>query len=782
MNVTTYLKIVSFFFLPALIPLTGCISDPVHRISFSPDKDTLIGPGDTLSLCINYPAQPWGGFFCNVDNVRYRAANGNTFYLTWPVTDTGEHVVVLGVEQEKYLPDTIIVVVRADRPHVKIEGPSQAIVNDTVIFHVKGSDDDGSVARYLWSIDKNGDFWQTDTIDSFKVTWGVTQPGIHVVRVKGIDDDGLISDPDSTVINVITLRPSVFLSHDTSVFCNDTLILASSASDSNGKIIGYKWTVDGSTDSSSSDTLVLSWNIKSAGKHVVTVVAVDNDSLESVPDTMVIDVKPGIPVADLMKDTAIFINDTLKLKTFAYDSNGIITGYVWTVDGKTSENNSDSLLLRWDINSIGRHMVIFSAFDNDSLQSEPDTVSIEVLAGFPTIIPIADTVLTGNDPVTVNCIAFDTNGIITGYVWDLDGKGWKDTSANPQKTIPFTGNRSVRVLMGAIDDDGLLSADTFNIIFNCPPEINIVKPKMSDTLIFGERQFPVSFKFETLINDPDSDSVSVSMYLKESGDYHQVYSGDGDSIVIKIESPGEILWRISAQDKFGNKQQKEGTLVIIREHTICFFGHSIVAGDGGDRKAGGFRAGVLKGLGDSLGPFESIKAVGPFCTSNMKDYVSDDSCMAISGTVARDMRYVFKSFPKFEADIWVCMMGANAEYKNPELQNTLALIDEMFSRNPQSRIYVLNSPPFPEPSQWESANWSLSIFNQGLSEGVSGREADGYKIALVDVFTLLTNDGEFADTLFFDHVHPNQAGYNIMSEGILQIMHSPDSPAVLPDK
>jgi len=782
MNVITYLKSVFLFSLLSLFSLSGCISDPTHRISFSPDRDTLIGPGDTLAINIDYPAQPWGGFFCNVDNVRYRIANGNTFYLTWPVSDTGKHVVVLGTESDKYYHDTIIVFVKADKPHVKIKGPAQATVNDTVIFHVKGTDNDGSITQYMWSIDKNGDFWHTEKKDSFKVVWGISDSGTHVVRVKGIDNDGLISDPDSTVINVITLCPIVSLSHDTSVFCNDTLILISSASDHNGKIIGYKWTVDGSLDSSSSDTLILSWNTKSAEKHLVTVVAVDDDSLESLPDTMVIDVKPGIPVAEPVNDTTIFINDTLKLKTVAYDSNGTIIDYRWSIDGKISGNNSDSLLLCWDINSTGSHVVIFSAIDNDSLQSEPDTVLIEVLPGYPVIVPVADTVLTGNDPVTVSCIASDINGVITGYVWDLDGTGWKDSSANPQKTISFTGNRSVRVLMGAIDDDGLLSVDTFNVSFNSPPEINIVKPKLSDTLVFGEQQFPVLFEFEGLITDPDSDSFSVSLYLRENGDYHQVYSGDGDSMAIRIESPGEILWRISAQDKFGNKQQKEGALVIIRQHKICYFGHSIVAGDCGDGKAGGFRAGVLKGLRDSLGPFECIKAVGSLCTRNMNDYRSDDSCLAISGTTARDMKYVFKSYPDFKADIWVLMMGANSEYKNPELENTIYLIDEMHSRNPQSRIYVLNSPPFPEPSQWESSNYYLNIFNQELSDSVSVRESEGKKIALVDVFTLLTNEGELDQTLFHDHVHPNQTGYDMMSEEILRIMFSQDSPAVLPDK
>lgn len=58
------------------------------------------------------------------------------------------------------------------------------------------------------------------------------------------------------------------------------------------------------------------------------------------------------------------------------------------------------------------------------------------------------------------------------------------------------------------------------------------------------------------------------------------------------------------------------------------------------------------------------------------------------------------------------------------------------------------------------------------------RKSEGKEIALVDIFTLLTNEGEFDQTFFYDNVHPNQTGYDMMSEEILQVMLNPDSPAV----
>ncbi len=783
MYMTSILQLLLCFLVYTVFLFTGCVNDPSikpQRISFSPDKDTLIGPGDTLSFCFEYPAERWWRYYLRIDSTGYKITEGNICDLTFPVSDTGDHIVVLGVlDSDKFLPDTVVISVRANKPKVEIGGPSQVVVNDTAVFYAKGSDVDGSVIRFLWSIDKKGEFWYSDTVDSFKVTWGISEPGSHIVRVKGIDDDGLVSSTDSLTVNVISLHPTVLLPADTSVFANETLIVVSSGADSNGEVTHYRWTVDGGAVSSSSDTLILNWGVKGAGEHKVVVASVDDDSLESQPDTMIIHVKAGYPVINPIQDAAIYVNDTLNLKAVAYDSNGTISGYRWTIDGVASANNSDTLSLCWNVNSYGKHIVTVSAFDNDSLNSGQDTIIIEVLPGFPVIIPVADTVISANDSLTVNCFAYDTNGIIAAYLWDIDGNGWEDTSTVPRKVISFTGKKMMRVMVGALDDDGFLCTDTFNVTFNLPPEITFIKPEMTDTLFLGEQQFPSLFKYEAAVSDPENDSVVVSLYLKESGDtFQSVYSGNGDSMAILINSPGEYQWKILMEDGFGNKKNAEGILVVIREHTICFTGHSIVTGVGGNDNDGGFRAGVLKGLRDSLGQYERLKAVGPLCTYNMNSFPTDDSCLAISGTVARDMSFVFKSFPGLKADIWVFMMGANAEYKSPELNNTISLIDVMLSRNQQSRVYVLNSPPFPETARWESANQILPSFNLGLANAVADRKMNGYKVELVDAFTHLTNEGVLDSALYTDHVHPNQDGYGILSQAILQVMYTSDSPAI----
>lgn len=776
-------KLLPLSFLYAVLMITGCIDDPPkpQRIAFSPDKDTLIGPDDTLLLCVDYPDQRSLRYYWKIDDVQCEITDSNVFYATWAVCDTGRHNIVLGVlDADNFIPDTISITVRGSNPQVKMSGPLKVIVNDTAVFHAKGIDRDGSVKSYLWSVDKKGNFWYSDTSDSFKIAWRLFESGLNIIRVKGIDDDGLVSNTDSLIVNVVKLHPAVkLLSADTAVFSHDTLLLKCTASDSDGQVIRYKWSIDGNAFPGISDSLYLSWGVESAGKHIVTAVSIDDDSLQSVPDTVVIEVIPGYPLIGPLPDASIYINDVLKLKTSAFDSNGIVTGYLWTVDGKNTAGG-DSLLVSWNRHSYGRHTVIVRAVDNDSLKSDPDTVLIDVKAGFPVIVPVRDTVLSTKDTMVVTCFASDTNGKIVSYMWDLDGNGFGDVSSLPQKTIRFTGKNNMSVKIEVLDDDSLLCIDTFTVIFNNQPEIKVIKPHDRDTLWLGEKQFPGVCKFEAEVSDPDSDSVSFSLYLSENGGpFQQLYSGKNDLINITVNSPGEYHWKVAVQDDFGNKKEKEGVLTVIRQHQICFAGHSIIVGNCGDDNTGGFRAGVLKGLRDSLGPFESLKAVGPITTTYMINASVDDSCLAFSGTTARDMSYILKSYPELKADIWVLMMGANSEYKSPELNFTISMIDTMYNRNQKSRIYVLNSPPFPNIPRWEPANTTyLPAFNEDLYDAISTRKGNGYLITMVDAFTLLSNEGEFDSTLFCDHVHPNQTGYDLLTEEILKKMFSSDLPSM----
>ena len=184
---------------------------------------------------------------------------------------------------------------------------------------------------------------------------------------------------------------------------------------------------------------------------------------------------------------------------------------------------------------------------------------------------------------------------------------------------------------------------------------------------------------------------------------------------------------------------------------------------------GGFRTGVLAGLRDSLDRFERIRPVGPFVTGNMSGNQIDDSCFAISGSLALEMYLLLEhAYPTLTADIWLLMLGVNGSFDGKETSATHSIIRAIFTRNPDARLYVLTSPPYTEH------NLSPILFrnyNTRLRDTVAYWAANGYGAHIVEADSVLSDGATIYDPLFSnDVVHPNQAGYDAVGGEILDVM------------
>ena len=282
---------ISFYNLPILLLLFffQCVNNPSQmepqNIVLNIERDTTIGPGDTLLLIIASPEKD-PPYFWVFDNETVDTTYKSYYPVVWPVSDTGKHTVaVLTPDLHMYIPETLTITVRGIRPNVKIEGPSEAVTNDTTVFHVSGTDHDGFILTYMWSVDKRGDFWSSDTSDSLVATF--PEAGPQTVRVRALDDDRLSSYTDSLQVNVVLkslYAPEVEIEGPAEVDAKDSVIFYANGTDRDGSIEKYYW----STDklgllwfSDTSDSFVVMWNISEAGPQTVRVRAVDDDGLSS---------------------------------------------------------------------------------------------------------------------------------------------------------------------------------------------------------------------------------------------------------------------------------------------------------------------------------------------------------------------------------------------------------------------------------------------------------------------------------------------------------------------
>ena len=201
-------------------------------------------------------------------------------------------------------------------------------INDSITITATGIDN-GKVVKYFWA--KNGATY-SDTTDSgsLKVAWPDT--GRRVVRVMAIDNDGVVSAPDSCVVTVLLDPPVPNAGQDTTVSINDTVRLHGSATDRFGYITSWAWDI-GNTGTfitkSRGDTIIVAPS--SENLNYLCVLRVTDDDGNVAKDTVKIIVLQDAPVANAGQDTTVSVNDTIRLHGSATQQFGSIVKWEWKI-------------------------------------------------------------------------------------------------------------------------------------------------------------------------------------------------------------------------------------------------------------------------------------------------------------------------------------------------------------------------------------------------------------------------------------------------------------------
>lgn len=304
-------------------------------------------------------------------------------------------------------------------PEVTLMSNTSININDTL--KVKAvAEDNGEITAYIWA--RNGIIF-SDTTDTGMLHVTYTKSGRSVIRVKVLDDDGLVSRVDSCVVSVTLDAPVLEPASDTAVNINITksveITVVASDTNATGKIKRYYWDTgaDGWDDSTKSSK----YTVKTEGTGIVTVWwgARDDDGIFSF-DTFTVDFvnrKPGQPRLTAPKDYLGWVN------------------YNW-------------------INNKGTLPLTMSAYDPDSLE---DTLTFSLLTGTQ-----ADTlfdVYTGTDTIfNLRNVGLSERVYYRLIVRDVCGDSAvssgsflsPDSSLPPEGMVYITGGT---FLMGSLDGE-----------------------------------------------------------------------------------------------------------------------------------------------------------------------------------------------------------------------------------------------------------------------------------------------------------------------------------------
>jgi hypothetical protein len=708
--------------------------------------------------------------------------------------------------------DSVHVKVVLDPPRVAIVHDTIVPINDPAVLHARGTDTNGYIVKYVWALDGTN-FADTTAGDSIAHVYSRADTGKNiVVLVKAFDDDTLVSNVDSVHI-VVRLKPSpsVSITADTSVFINDTFNIAAKGveSSSNSPVVEYVWAVDKPLfgDTTKASLKPLSFGRLGAGRHVVRVKAVDRDTMESLAESLVVQVRLGTPVVVAMKDTAVFINDTAFLHASGMDTNGTVVRYIWSFDGGPFTDTTTAGAARkvWAKQEAGLHVIRVIGIDDDTISSAPAPCTVSVRLGTPVIQTVHDTAVPWGTTVAVVISANDTNGTIVEYLEDSAGTGtWSDSSTHD--TLRFTSNMHCRkiAVVGVRDDDGLVAKDTFYIDFKSVAcSLTVQGPKIADTVLvnsFVSKKVNTAFSLSAFRSDGKADTFTYSFLSGLSpSTLVETYRGNNAACTLKTLDSGTYYWKSMAFDGHNDTVSTPVfALCVLFQRRICFVGHSIITGMGSANGHGGMRRMIIDTLRAKAGLSRRIGCEGPLTTPVSYSVLPavDDSCLAVGGNTCAAIYDSMRIYGSNNADIWVYMNGVNDWYTFPTYDPkyyawgnyAVISIDSMHARNPNSEIYVFNGLPFPADtgagftSTLDSAFTKyLPVFNHMLDSVVTARrqtwQANGQGgIWLVDAFTPMSLPDSHCNPAYFtDFLHPNQQGYDLMAQQLFKVMRAANS-------
>ncbi|MHC4112951.1 MAG: PKD domain-containing protein, partial [Planctomycetota bacterium] len=377
---------------------------------------------------------------------------------------------------EKTRTNGIVSTVLLNLPPIADGGPDQSVyVGELVTLDGSGSTDpDGDLLTFNWAFAwlPTGSNATLDDPNSVNPTFTPDIPGTYIPSLV-VNDGAVDSEPDTVTISTINVAPVADAGDDQSVYVGELVTLdGSGSSDPDGDPLTYHWsfisTPLGSTAALSDPNSVHPNFIADVPGTYIGSLVVNDDAMDSEPDTVTISTINLAPIADAGDDQSIYVGDLVTLNgSRSADPDGDPLTYNWAFtalpEGSIavlSDPNSVNPTFTADV--VGTYVV--SLVVNDGTEdSVPDTVSISTI----NVAPIADA---GVDQAAHVGDLVTLNG---GGSWDPDGDpltyNWAFTAlpegsiavlSDPNSVNPtFTADVAGTYVVSLVVNDGIVDSE-----------------------------------------------------------------------------------------------------------------------------------------------------------------------------------------------------------------------------------------------------------------------------------------------------------------------------------
>ncbi|WP_395339910.1 PKD domain-containing protein [Ningiella sp. W23] len=521
-----------------------------------------------------------------------------------------------------------------------------ALVGESVTLNgANSSDADGDAITYSWSFIQrpSGSGATLSDPSSVNPSFTLDVSGNYEIQLV-VNDATVDSAPDSVIISTENSAPVADAGADQSPLVNDIVMLDGSASsDVNGDTLTFSWRFVSQPDASSAvlldeDSVSPSFLVDAAGTYEVSLI-VNDGSVDSAPDIVLITTQNSAPVANAGDDISANVGDTLSLDgTASSDVDGDSLSYSWSIlsapVGSTAVlSDPVSSMPSITIDLSGNYQVQLIVNDGD-IDSLADVVSISTTNTAPIADAGADLTPFIGDTVTLNGSASsDADGDPLSYAWSLTTRpfGSAASLSDPSSAMPsFDVDVSGSYIAQLIVNDGSVDSlpDTVSInTLNSPPVANAGMDQdvnVGDTAVLNA----------SASSDPDGDPLSFvwSITSQPAGSATSLSDVNAQMPSIGIDVAGEYVIQLIVND--GTTDSAPDSVILSTTNTRP------VADAGPDRTA---EVGDTVALdasasfdadGDTLNYAWSITSRPPSSTASLSsvDTVTSDFIADVAGT------------------------------------------------------------------------------------------------------------------------------------------------------
>ncbi|MFT6388567.1 MAG: fibro-slime domain-containing protein [Cellvibrionaceae bacterium] len=373
---------------------------------------------------------------------------------------------------------TITAIYEANTAPVADAGDDQkvSIGNTFTLDGSRSSDVDGDVLTYSWAVISPTGATLTNPT-SPRPTIDVSDYATYVFELV-VNDGQLDSQSDTVKLEFDNVKPIASAGPDQSVAVGSTVSLDGSGStDVDGDLLTYSWEIidqPGLSTASLTNSDSVSPQLVTAQQGGYTLQLVVNDgTVDSAPDMVVITSPNTQPVADAGVDSAFSLGNNVSLDGSAsYDADGDPLTYQWSLIS-TPKNSSANLVSSTTANPTLQNVDVYGdnivqLVINDGIEySAPDTVIISS-QNLPPIANAGDDMnaAVGQENILNGSNSYDPQGDVITYSWSLitapseSASSLTNTSSPTPGLIPDTKGVYVAQL---IVNDGQLNSSPDNV-------------------------------------------------------------------------------------------------------------------------------------------------------------------------------------------------------------------------------------------------------------------------------------------------------------------------------